>query len=170
MIEFLKGRSQSKWLPWFGVFARLVLGGVLFAAGWLKAFNSYEAQASVRAYDVLPTEVANYLGLSLPWIEIGIALLLILGFAVKPASAISGFLMLLFIVAISQAGIRGLSIDCGCFGGGGFVEPGKTKYLQEIARDAGLFLLALYLYRYPLTKFSIESALAKSSNDNTEGN
>jgi uncharacterized membrane protein YphA (DoxX/SURF4 family) len=140
----------------FGLIARLVLGGVLFAAGWLKAFKFHEAQMAVRAYEVLPISIANVLGVALPWIEIGIALLLILGVAVRPAAIVGGFLMLLFIAAITQAGLRGLSIDCGCFGGGGSVEPGKTKYLQEIARDFGLFLLALYLYRYPASVFALE--------------
>ena len=140
----------------FGLLARLILGGVLFAAGWLKAFKFHEAQMAVRAYEVLPISVANILGVALPWIEIGIALLLILGVAIRPAALAGGFLMLLFIVAIAQAGLRGLSIDCGCFGGGGSVEPGKTKYLQEIARDSGLLLLALYLYKYPATLFALE--------------
>ena len=141
---------------WFGLISRLILGGVLFAAGWLKAFKFDESQMAVRAYEVLPISVANTLGIILPWLEIGVAILLILGVAIRPAALFSGALMLLFIAAITQAGLRGLSIDCGCFGGGGTVEPGKTRYLEEIARDSGLFLLALYLYRYPLTKFAIE--------------
>lgn len=142
--------------PWLGLISRLILGCVLFAAGWLKAFKFDEAQMAVRAYEVLPISIANVIGVILPWFEIAIALLLILGVAIRPAASASAFLMLLFIAAITQAGIRGLSIDCGCFGGGGAVEPGKTKYLQEIARDFGLFLLALYLYRYPVTKFAFE--------------
>ena len=141
---------------WFGLLSRLILGGVLFAAGWLKAFKFDESQMAVRAYEVLPISVANTLGIILPWLEIGVAILLILGVAIRPAALFSGALMLLFIAAITQAGLRGLSIDCGCFGGGGTVEPGKTRYLEEIARDSGLFLLALYLYRYPLTKFALE--------------
>ena len=155
----LKNRLANKLEnQWLGLVARLALGAVLFLAGWLKAFKFDEAQMAVRAYEVLPISVANVLGVILPWFEIAIALLLILGVAVRPAALASGLLMLLFIAAITQAGIRGLSIDCGCFGGGGQVEPGKTKYLQEIARDFGLFLLALYLYRYPATKFAIEKA------------
>ena len=149
---------MKSWIinKWVGLIIRLTLGGVLFAAGWLKAFKFDEAQMAVRAYEVLPISVANVLGVVLPWLEIGIALLLILGVAVRPAAFASGALMLLFIAAITQAGLRGLSIDCGCFGGGGAVEPGKTKYLQEIARDFIFFLLALYLYRYPASKFALE--------------
>lgn len=149
-------------MTWFGLIARLALGGILFAAGWLKAFEFDKAQMAVRAYEVLPIPVANVLGVALPWLEIGIALLLILGVAVRQAAFATGFLMLLFIAAITQAGLRGLSIDCGCFGGGGTVEPGKTKYLQEIARDIVFFLLAAYLYRYPVTKFALEKVADKN--------
>ena len=142
--------------PWFGLLARLILGGVLLVAGWLKAFEFDKAQMAVRAYEVLPISVANVVGVILPWLEIGMALLLILGVAIRPMAIATGALMALFIVAISQAGLRGLSIDCGCFGGGGAVEPGQTKYLQEIARDFIFLLLAVYLYKYPVTKWALE--------------
>ena len=155
-------------MKWFGLVARLVLGGVLLVAGWLKAFEFDKAQMAVRAYEVLPIPVANVLGVTLPWFEIGIAFLLILGVAVRQAALASGILMLVFIAAITQAGLRGLSIDCGCFGGGGTVEPGQTKYLQEIARDIVFFLLAAYLYRYPDTKFALERSRAAASEDSKD--
>lgn len=146
----------NKYGNWFGLLARLTLGGVLFAAGWLKIFTPAKSQMAVRAYEVLPIVLANFLGLVLPWLEIGVGVLLFLGIAVRLSALIGGALMVIFILAISQAGIRGLSIDCGCFGGGGTVEPGKTKYLAEIARDTGLALLAIYLIRYPVTRFAFE--------------
>ena len=146
----------KKYTEWVGLLARLTLGGVLFAAGWLKVFTPAKSQMAVRAYEVLPISVANFFGIVLPWLEIGLGLLLILGIAVRLSALLGGVLMLLFIAAISQAWARGLSIDCGCFGGGGTVEPGQTKYLSEILRDTGLALLALYLIRYPLTRFAVE--------------
>ena len=50
----------------------------------------------------------------------------------------STLLMVAFIVGISQAWARGLTIDCGCFGGGGQIGAAETQYPQEIARDVGL--------------------------------
>jgi len=146
----------NKYGKWFGLIARLTLGGVLLAAGWLKVFTPAKSQMAVRAYEVLPISVANFFGIALPWFEVGLGVLLILGIAVRLSAALGGALMVLFIAAISQAWARGLSIDCGCFGGGGTVAPGQTKYLSEILRDTGLALLALYLIRYPLTRFAVE--------------
>jgi uncharacterized membrane protein YphA (DoxX/SURF4 family) len=148
--------ASGKYGSWFGLSSRLILGGVLFAAGWLKIFTPAKSQMAVRAYEVLPIGLANFLGIALPWLEIGFGVLLIIGVAVRLSAIVGGGLMLLFIAAISQAWARGLSIDCGCFGGGGAVEPGETKYLSEILRDTGLALLALYLIRYPLTRFALE--------------
>ena len=142
--------------PWIGLVARLILGGVLFLAGYLKVDEPDKSQMAVRAYEMLPISVANLLGLVLPFVEVAIGALLILGSLTRLMAALGGFTMVIFIIAIAQAWARGLNIDCGCFGGGGTVAPGETKYLQEILRDIGLVFLAVYLIRYPSTKFSLD--------------
>jgi len=151
-------KSIQKYQGWISLLARLVLGGVLIAAGALKAGNPAHAAMAVRAYQVLPVTLANILGYALPWVEMGAGLALVIGVAVKAAAIIGGGLMLVFIVAIAQAWARGLSIDCGCFGGGGTVAPGHTAYLQEILRDTGLTALAVYLFRFPHGKFGLDKA------------
>ena len=83
----------NKYGAWFGLLARLTLGGVLFAAGWLKIFTPAKSQMAVRAYEVLPISLANFLGLILPWLEIGVGVLLILGIAVRLSAIIGGGLM-----------------------------------------------------------------------------
>ena len=142
--------------PWLTLVFRLALGTVLLLAGYLKAKAPSEAQMAVRAYKLLPVEVANFLGLTLPWVEIGAGILLIVGLAVTYSALVGGVLMLVFVAAIAQAWARGLSIDCGCFGGGGQVAPGHTKYLQEIVRDLGLTVIAVFLYRFPHGKFGVD--------------
>ena len=148
----------QKYQSWNTLLARLVLGGVLIAAGALKAGNPAHAAMAVRAYEVLPIGLANILGYALPWVEMGAGLALVIGVAVKGSAIIGGGLMLVFIVAIAQAWARGLSIDCGCFGGGGTVAPGHTAYVQEILRDTGLTALAVYLFRYPHGKFGLDKS------------
>jgi uncharacterized membrane protein YphA (DoxX/SURF4 family) len=156
ILNLIDKFAAGKYGSWFGLLSRLILGGVLFAAGWLKIFTPAKSQMSVRAYEVLPISIANFLGIALRWLEVGFGILLILGIAVRLSAIVGGGLMVVFIAAISQAWARGLSIDCGCFGGGGTVDPSETKYLSEILRDIGLALLALYLVRYPLTRFALE--------------
>jgi len=161
--------SFSKIQPWITLAGRILLGVVLLLAGYLKAKSPAEAQMAVRAYEVLPVSIANFFGLALPWFEMGAGLLLIIGLAVRYSALFGGALMLLFVVAISQAWARGLTIDCGCFGGGGQVAAGHTKYLQEILRDLGLTLTGVFLYRFPQGKFGIDRFESTSElGDNSE--
>ena len=142
--------------PWLTLFARLILGGVLLAAGALKIGNLQKSAMAVRAYELLPVSLAHFLGYTLPWIEIGVGLLLITGALVRISGLIGAVTMLAFIIAIGQAWARGLSIDCGCFGGGGAIDPEDTKYLSEIIRDIGLLILGIYLYLYPKGRFGLD--------------
>ena len=142
--------------PWLTLLARLILGAVLLVAGALKVPNLPKSAMAVRAYEMLPIPIANFLGYTLPWIEIGLGLLLIVGVTVKISGALGALTMLAFIIAMSQAWARGLSIDCGCFGGGGTIDPEDTKYLSEIIRDIGLMALGIFLYLYPKGRFAIE--------------
>jgi len=142
--------------PWLTLLARLILGGVLLAAGGLKIGNLQKSAMSVRAYELLPVGLANFFGYVLPWIEIGMGLLLLAGVAVSIVGLLGALTMFAFVVAIAQAWARGLSIDCGCFGGGGQVDPEDTKYLSTILRDIGFLLLGVYLYYFPKGKFGIE--------------
>ena len=142
--------------PWLTLLARLILGGVLIAAGALNVGNLQKSAMAVRAYEMLPVWMANLLGYALPWIEIGIGLLLVLGALVKINGLLGALIMLAFIIAIAQAWARGLSIDCGCFGDGGAVDPEDTKYLSTIIRDIGLLGLGVFLYFYPKGRFALD--------------
>lgn len=149
---------MKAFMPWLGLLSRLVLGGVLLAAGLLKYQHLDKSQMAVRAYEMLPTAVANFIGIALPFAEIGLGILIILGAGTRISAALGSLLMLVFVIGISQAWARGLSIDCGCFGGGGQVEPGTASYLPELLRDAGLAALGIYLFRYPQSKFGLDKS------------
>jgi uncharacterized membrane protein YphA (DoxX/SURF4 family) len=142
--------------PWLTLLARLILGGVLIAAGALKVGNLQQSAMAVRAYELLPIWIANLFGYALPWIEIGIGLLLVLGALVRINGLLGALTMLAFIIAIAQAWARGLSIDCGCFGDGGQIDPEDTKYLSTIIRDLGLLGLGVFLYFFPKGRFALD--------------
>jgi len=154
---------NDRFQPVITVLARLALGGVLLVAGGLKVLKPTESANAVAAYKILPTNVAHLTGYALPWLEVALALLLIFGFMVRPAAVISGLIMLVFIGAIASVWARGMLIDCGCFGGGGEIDPSlaaevRRTYFIEIMRDLGLALSALYLYFFPYGKLSVEKA------------
>ena len=157
---------MKKYLPWLGLLSRLVLGGVLLAAGLLKYQHLDKSQMAVRAYELLPIPFANFMGIILPFLEIAVGVLLIIGAGVRISALVSGVLMVAFIIGISWAWARGLSIDCGCFGGGGQVEPGTANYLPELLRDGGLALLAIYLFFCPQSKFGLDRHTSNGEQNN----
>jgi len=106
---------------------------------------------AVRAYDVLPKAGVTLVAGILPWLEIVLGLLLLAGLATRVVAVASAGLLVVFIAGVVQAWARGLSIDCGCFGGGGAVDPGQTTYGLELLRDAGFLLMAAWLIVRPRT-------------------
>jgi uncharacterized membrane protein YphA (DoxX/SURF4 family) len=145
--------------PWSTLLFRLILGGVLLVAGGLKVTDPYASATSVRAYQVLPVPISNFLGFVLPFIEVGLGIFLIVGIWVRFVSVISAALMLVFVVAIAQAWARGISLDCGCFGKGGLRDTAELPvltYTTEILRDIGLAILGGYLYRFPQGKLGLD--------------
>ena len=128
-------------------------------AGALKVTDPYGSATSVRAYQILPVDLANLLGFVLPFIEVGIGIFLIVGIWVRLAAIAGGALMLVFVIAIAQAWIRGISLDCGCFGKGGLLASDELpvwNYTLEIARDIALAVVGGYLFRFPQGKLGFD--------------
>lgn len=142
-----------------GLLARLVLGGVVLVAGLLKVGELETSARAVRAYQLVPYDVAGTIGYALPILEVAVGVLLVLGLFTRGSAVVAGFLMVVFIIGIASAWARGLSIDCGCFGKGGTIAAAQTQYPQEIARDVGLLLCAAWLVTRPRTVLSLEQLL-----------
>ena len=120
----------SRWLPCALDLHRRPgdAGRVLLVAGALKVVDPQASVAAVRAYELLPAGLATLVGWGLPFVEVALGLLLLS----RPRHAAggrrgAGLLMLVFIAGVASAAARGLSIDCGCFGGGGPVRAGPDR-------------------------------------------
>jgi uncharacterized membrane protein YphA (DoxX/SURF4 family) len=147
---------MNRWQPWVSTIARLVLAGVLLAAGVLKALDPLGSVAAVNAYELFPPAIAKIIGYGQPFLEIGLGLLLLVGFVTRLAAIATAILMVIFIAGVISVWARGLSIDCGCFGGGGEIDPEDTQYLQEILRDLGYLALAGWLIIFPRSRFALD--------------
>jgi uncharacterized membrane protein YphA (DoxX/SURF4 family) len=134
-------------------------------AGWAKATEPQALQKlAVSAYQILPDGMVGAVGIGLPILEMALAAMLLLGFATRFVAAAGGLLMIIFIAGIISAWTRGLSIDCGCFGGGGAVGKGQTRYLQEILRDLGFLALAAWIVVLPKSKLALDRMLGLYDN------
>jgi len=142
-----------------GLLARLILGVVLIVAGGLKVTSPAASARAVNAFQILPYDFAGYVGYALPVVEILVGLLLVAGLFTRLSAAVGGLLMLAFIIGISSAWARGLTIDCGCFGGGGTIAASQTQYLADVLRDTGLTACAAWLVVRPRTAYSLDHHL-----------
>lgn len=143
-----------------GLLARMLVGGVWVVAGVVKLPDPNENVRAVRAYDLLPESVVPVVGHALPILEILVGVCLLLGLLTRVAAVVSAVLLVAFVIGIASAWGRGLSIECGCFGGGaGPAADAAAKYPWEIARDVGLLALSAWLVRRPHTPWATDNRL-----------
>jgi protein-disulfide isomerase len=166
--EIPSAPSKNRWtttaLPWASLVARLVGAAVFGYAGIAKIGDPAAGVRAVRAYRILPEALVHPVAYGLPAFEIVLAALLLFGVATRFVGAVAAGLLAVFIGGVASAGLRGLRIDCGCFGGGGDVE--QTHYLLEIGRDSLLLLALLAVVFAKRSRFSIDDRLAASAKEN----
>jgi uncharacterized membrane protein YphA (DoxX/SURF4 family) len=143
--------------------ARVVVGGVWVVAGALKLSDPAANVRSVRAYQLLPEAVVPSVGHALPALEIVVGGALLLGLLTRVTASVSALMLAAFVIGIASAWARGLSIECGCFGGGGSpAANAAAKYPWDIARDVGLLLLSVWLVWRPRSALSLDRRLLPS--------
>jgi uncharacterized membrane protein YphA (DoxX/SURF4 family) len=111
--------------------------------------------ASIRNYLILPAAWSNVAALTLPWIEIGVGVFLILGIQTKPSALITTAMLAVFLAAIIRAYAIGLNIDCGCFSSGS--EVSEPIGLYHIVRDSALVIVSALILWFDRGDFSISS-------------
>ena len=153
------GTTWRTWQPWVALVLRVGLAVVALAAGFPKITDVPASIRAVRAYEILPEALVPTVGYALPMIEIILGVLLVLGLFTRLTALAFGGLMIVFIIGIASAWARGLTIDCGCFGGGGAIDPDQTRYPLEILRDLAFVAGSAVLVRWPRSRFALDQTL-----------
>lgn len=149
-----------RYQEWISVIVRIALAAILGLAGYAKFSEAQPLQKlAVSSYQILPKSMITPVAYGLPVLEMALAAMILLGFATRVMAICVGLLFVVFIAGIISAWARGLSIDCGCFGGGGAVGKGQTHYLREVFRDLGFLVLAAWLMVFPRGKLALDRVL-----------
>ncbi|CAM2948514.1 MauE/DoxX family redox-associated membrane protein [Prescottella defluvii] len=143
------------WIPIVSLLARFGLAAVWLISGWIKFIDPTQTVVAVRAYQLLPEELVRPVAYTMPMLEIALGLFLVIGLGVRLTAVASAAALLVLIGVIISVWARGLSIDCGCFGGGGVADVDGWDYAREIARDVGFLALAVWLVVFPRSPFSL---------------
>jgi putative oxidoreductase len=100
----------------FGLFLKITLALLFIFAGATKVFDPGEFAREIGRYQIVPWTISALGAIYLPWLEMMVGALLLTGKFERGALLIIGTLLLLFTGALLSALLRGLNIDCGCFG------------------------------------------------------
>jgi putative oxidoreductase len=133
---------------WIG---RLVLGGIFIYAGYSKIFLpiihphppigvalSFFAM-QVDSYQLLPPWGVNFVAHTLPFAEVVLGLLLLIGWRLRIWAVIVTLIMLGFFATVVRSYALGLQINCGCF-----ANP-EPLTIKTVFRDGSLAALALLM-------------------------
>jgi uncharacterized membrane protein YphA (DoxX/SURF4 family) len=133
---------------WIG---RLVLAGIFIYAGYAKivlptmhprppvgvALSFFALQ--VDSYQILPYWGVKFVANTLPFAEIGLGLLLLIGWQFRIWATIVTLITLGFFAAVVRSYALGLQINCGCF-----ATP-EPLTIKTVFRDGALAALALLM-------------------------
>lgn len=150
--EVRTGESTERG-DWVALAARLLLGGTFIALGLHKLADPIAFMKAIREYHMVAPErfvVVNAIAALLPWLEVLLGLLLVLGIAVRGSALALAILLIVFTTAIvlrahaiqTLQGIAfcDVAFDCGCGTG---VERVCTKVPENLLLLGLALLLAI---------------------------
>jgi putative oxidoreductase len=125
----------------------LAVGAVFLYAGIDKIRDPLHFSDSINAFAILPPALIDVSAFALPFFEIICAILVFL----PPTRRVGALALMLassmFFVALLSALLRGLTLDCGCFGAG---APSRPRMWAELGLDALLIGGAAFSYYYAM--------------------
>lgn len=132
LVLLILGRVALGLIFLFAAYSKLYFDG----AWHLRDYHFFFAMA-IDSYKMLPLSVVEWMAWILPWFELMLGTLLIVGVALPWIGSITSALLLVFIGAMTRAKILGLEINCGCFGNN------EKLGTATLIRDCSLLVLAL---------------------------
>lgn len=127
----------SKTPTWLGLLLRLVVAAVFAAAAIPKLADPGSFAEAIQNYRLFPDAWAPVLASVVPVLELVTCLALLSPWAHRGGALVVAGMLVFFSAAIAQAIVRGIAIDCGCFG----QATPSTADWTALVRN-GLLLLA----------------------------
>ena len=136
----------ANWKGTLALLVRILVGGTLATAGYMKLLSPAEEFAAVLgAEQILPAPWIFPAAHLLPWAELFLGSSLLLGYLTKASAWGNLILLASFIISTALSLWKGTALsDCGCFGTWG---P-KLSPAQILGLDSLLLLGVVLLVRY----------------------
>lgn len=145
-------------LPYLSVPVRIGLAAVFFAAAWHKILYPETFALNVATYQMLPLQYINLTTLVLPWLELVVAVLLVVGWLARPSALATIGMLVVFMFAIYYALDQDLMLGaCGCFAS---EEAAHELNWETFYRDVYFMAMAVYVLLFDRGKLGIEGFVA----------
>ncbi len=116
---------------------RLAIGITFVYAAVDKIIHPDQFARIIYNYHLAPGQLINIFALLLPWVELITGVFVIVGYWEKAATVLIGGMLVMFIIALSMALVKGVNIECGCFS---TTSKAKGPIKDLIFRDVLLLL------------------------------
>jgi uncharacterized membrane protein YphA (DoxX/SURF4 family) len=126
---------------------RLGLAGLFLWTGSQKLVEPGAFAASIANYRVLPEALVGAAAVGLPVLELVVGVALLAPAYAQGAAVIVAALLAVFAVAMAQSKLRGIDLDCGCFGAGNESQVSWLKVTVNLC----LAMLAVWTSRARLS-------------------
>ena len=143
--------------PYLTTTFRIMVGLVFIYASIDKISSPAYFAGTIQNYQIIPEFLMNIVAITLPWVELICGFLLLTGIWHRAAALIISLLMIMFIFAILSAIVRGLAIECGCFG------AGTSANWTRVVEDMFLLAFSLQILIFPKSIFAIGNIINKSN-------
>lgn len=161
--------ASNKYVRWAALLLRIALGAVFVYAAYTKLFQFVEGRLhllpwqlfamAVDSYQLLPSLAVEILARTLPWFEMLIGILLLIGRWKRFATTATSLLLVVFLSLIVRAYLKGQEISCGCFSNS---EPISWKtLLRDGSMLAGSLFVTAMAWRGRAAKKVEEPAVAQ---------
>jgi hypothetical protein len=143
---------------------RLILGGIFIFTGFAKINHVSALISEINQYQILPVALASVFGHVLPYLEILVGVLLVLGIVLRISASVGGLMLISFAVAKIVAMVRELDIKvCNCFG-----PAVPLLSTQSLAIDIVMLLLAIQIIVFRKELFSIPGWMRRRNIQNED--
>ena len=120
--------------------ARLALAAVFLWAAYTKLRDPWMIFAmEIDAMKIVPGSMVEFLARTMPWFELVLGVLLVVGIQTRYVASVATALLTVFFGTLLVLYLRGFQGDCGCFG------PGEQLGPKTLTRDGMLILLSIWV-------------------------
>ena len=120
---------------------RAVLGVVFVYAGVIKGLDVAAFAVQLAAYQILPSQWNIIVAAILPFVEVIVGLHLVFNRWARASAVVVFGLCGTYMAVLASVLLRGMSIDCGCFG-----PQDSSTPLQAIVRNLLLLAMAHFIF------------------------